>query len=138
VLPQAREFDRGWGEIWLPAALAPGAPARDVRYLNVIGRLKPGIGITQARAEMATLAARIDSELPDREKGWSGSVDPLADWLIDTPLRTSLTVLMAAVAAILMIGCANLANLLLARGATRGRELALRTALGASRSRASF
>jgi putative ABC transport system permease protein len=134
VLPGASEFDRRWNEIWVPLVFGPN-PARDYHYLSAVGRLKPGVSLEQARAEMSAIAGHIAELYPAIEKGWSATVDRYIDRVVGSQTRLSLKVLMWAVVAILMIACANLGNLLMARGTLRGREIALRMALGARRGR---
>lgn len=133
VLPGG-EFDRRWSDAWMPLAFPPDA-VRNFHYLNAIARLKPGVSLEQAQAEMSQIAAGIAERYPAIKKDWGATVDRLVDRMVGPQLRQSLIVLMAAVAAVLLIGCANLANLLLARGALRSREVTIRAALGASRSR---
>ncbi len=84
-------------------------------------RLKPGVTLDQARSQMKSVAARIERDYPDSNKGWSVTVDRYQDRVVEDHLRRPLYVLLAAVVAVLLIGCANLANLLLARGAGRER-----------------
>jgi putative ABC transport system permease protein len=132
VLPADTAFDRGFSQIWKPLVIEPNA-ARDFHNLRVYGRMKPGVSIEQARAEMKAIAGRIATEYPAAKKGWSATVDRMMERIVGPQLRQSLTVMMLSVAAVLLIGCANLANLSLARGAERSRELAIRASMGASR-----
>src|SRR5262245_12160357 len=97
--------------------------------------MKPGVSLEQAQAEMSAIAAGIAERYPAVKKGWGATVDRYIDRLVGPDMRLSLIVLMSAVAAVLLIGCANLANLLMARATLRSREIALRLALGARRGR---
>ena len=126
------EFDRRWADAWMPLAF-PADAVRNFHYLSAIARLKPGVSLEQAQAEMSQIAARIAETYPAIKKDWGATVDRLIDRVVGPQLRLSLIVLMSAVGAVLLIGCANLANLLLARGALRSREVTIRAALGASR-----
>ena len=134
VMPGASEFDRRWEDVWAPLVF-PANPARDYHYLTAVARLKRGVSFQQAQAEMSAIAGHIAELYPAIKKGWSATVDRYLDGVVDKNTHLSLVVLMWAVAAVLLIGCANLANLLMARATLRAREIALRMALGARRGR---
>jgi putative ABC transport system permease protein len=134
ILPGNNEFDRRSSELWIPLAFPPQV-ARDYHYLGAVARLKRGVSFEQAQAEMSAIAEGIATRYPDVKKGWGATVDRYVDRLIGPQTRLSLLVLMCAVVAVLLIGCANLANLLMARATLRSREIALRLALGARRGR---
>jgi putative ABC transport system permease protein len=122
-------------EIWTPMAFSNTERAsysRGARFLNVIGRLRPGVSFEQARAELTTLARQIETQYPDFNKGWGASLAPLKDYSVRN-VRLTLWLLFGVVACVLLITCANLANLLLARATARTSEMSIRAALGASR-----
>ena len=135
VMPEGSVFDRTSQRMWRPLAFTTGERTRNFHWLQVFARLKPGVSIEQARAEMDGIGARIAQDYPDSNKGWGVSIVRYMDSFVGPQLRSSLYVLLSAVGMLLLIGCANLANLTLARGTSREREVAVRASLGAGRGR---
>jgi predicted permease len=133
VMPQGTAFDRGFSQMWRPLAFKASERTRNFHWMQALGRLKPGVTIEQARAQMDAIGARISTDYPDSNKGWGVTIERYADVLVGPQLRSSLYVLLGAVGMLLLIGCVNLANLTLARGTSREREVAVRAALGAGR-----
>jgi putative ABC transport system permease protein len=136
VLPQGGAFDRGsFPQLWRPLAFKPENMTRNFHWFSAVARLKPGVTIEQARANMEAIGGRIAQAYPDIKKGWSIDVTPYENILVDADLRRSLYVLLGAVGMVLLIACANLASLSLVRGLARTREIAIRASLGAGRGR---
>jgi putative ABC transport system permease protein len=136
ILPEGWEVPGGSRrDVVLP--LKPSASwyeNRGSHFLHAYGRLKPGVSVEQAQSDLSSIAAALEAEYPDTNEGWGATVRTLEDVVLGST-RPQLLIFMASVGLILLIACANLANMTLARSLARSREMAIRTAVGAGRGR---
>ncbi|HEV2383191.1 MAG TPA: ABC transporter permease [Terriglobia bacterium] len=136
IAPADLEFPGAHTQVWIPLTFSGADRANHEDHtLSVIARLRPGVTLKQAQAEMDTVARRLGVQYPKTNAGWSAPVSPFKGPEVHGVLRTAIFALLGAVVFVLMIVCSNVASMLLARGATRQGEMAIRAALGAGRLR---
>ncbi|HSR49989.1 MAG TPA: ABC transporter permease, partial [Acidobacteriota bacterium] len=135
VMPPDFEILTPGAKLWIPLPLDKDQASRGNRSLLVLGRLAPGVELEQARAEIETISHRLVEEYPDVTRGHSAVLERFQERIPDDQNRLLMGLLQAALIFVLLIACANIANLLLARGYERQREFAVRRAMGAGRLR---
>ena len=125
----------GFAEMWVPQVLTPAeAAVRSEHHFMVVGKLKPGVTVREAQAEMNTISERLAQAYPEDDKGWGVVLNPMREETVGA-IRPALLMMLGAVGFVLLIACANVANLVLARTFARRKEIAIRTAMGATRVR---
>ena len=134
VMPPGFAFPQQ-SRVWLPLAPYAETSPRDARVQQAFARLRPGVTLEQASADVAAIAGRLATAYPATSRDWSARAHPLADWMLPPDAYLMIASLMGAVTLVLLVACSNVANLMLARASIRHREISIRSALGAGRLR---
>jgi predicted permease len=135
VMPPRFTIPATSAEIWTPLSLAGASADHANRYLRVLARLRPGMTIERAHQQMDVIAANLGREFPETNRSWSVNMQSVPEMIVGAEFRRAVIALLGVVGFVLLIACANSANLQLVRGAARRREIAVRAALGATRAR---
>jgi putative ABC transport system permease protein len=131
VVPRTMQFPTADVDLWVPMQLTPESGPRSSHGVTLIGRLRPGVTVGAAQQEMTSIAAQLEREYPRDNNARGVRLEPLEETLLG-PVRPALRILLGAVALVLLVACVNVANLMLARLTARAREVAVRSALGAT------
>jgi putative ABC transport system permease protein len=128
--PEASRIQWGWPDVWTPLVVDADPATRGYHRFNTYAKLRAGVTIERARADMARVTSDLARAYPATNRGWSASLTPYEETLVGASLNRTLALLFGVVAAVLLIGCANVATMMLTQGVARQRELAIRCALG--------
>lgn len=135
VMPRDFFIPGNPAEVWMPLGAGNAVTDRGNRFLRVLGRLKPGVSLDAARAELLTIARRLEAQFPATNTGWTVTALSLTDAVVGEQFKSAVTILLGAVALVLLIACVNVATMVLGRSSARAREMAVRAALGAGTGR---